>query len=917
MRQYIAGNIIDNLFDVFKNKSSKKLAFKELAKWASHFQVNSKTRFENNEVVYSPFIAILINQLQRGLPTKLNIQALKEIVKSSTILDFEENNESIINVEFINVNDEIEELIFRSLHLMDPRINRNSLEHNYQDSWEGLGSNFEENFLYQDLPKAAGAHFNNNGEFIIQLLVTQRKISNILGENSNLRNIPERVRNNFEEQRSDFSIEFPYYPEKKPKGIVIEVDGPHHDTPEQVFLDTERDKAVANNGWNNTLRIKTSEFNTAQFGTKVKNILLPAIDNEFVNNCLHNYNNPLWTHPIGKEVLQICLIPFGIARIQRMLLESMAHEILPVNQESWKIAVLERDVPCAKLAIDDMLILIESINELTNEPLVLPEIDLHVFSSTEFENSPFQKSSTNPIDEFNTAEYFDLVIDISLLEKSTSPGLILSNSLEVISIRSVHYIDSKRTIATSDSIKYKPVFAELENDSGDEKTVTDKNLEYLLQSFFRKKEFRHGQIPIMNNALQCKSVIGLLPTGSGKSLTYQLSALLQPGICLVIDPIKSLMKDQVDGLLRAHIDSCVFINSTLQGEEKRRALRKMADGEVQFVFVSPERLQMEEFRNLLEDMYHDGLNFSYCVIDEAHCVSEWGHDFRTAYLRLGENAMKYCKTKNLEFVPLFGLTATASYDVLADVQRELSGNDESRRLTEGSVIRSEYTQRQELQYMIEEVTFSPDGISKIWDLKKELGKNKQDRAVRLLKDIPHTIQEMLNNPLTIYNENDWELNENEEGAAFDKIQIKDYNPEEFYDQNNAALIFCPHTKGIFGVTDKFKPEFEARNGYYDLLNIIPGVKAGYFMASGSDSETMNKVIQDESFKNQDRFINNELNLMVATKAFGMGIDKENIRYTIHVNYPSSIESYVQEAGRAGRDGKIALSYILFKHVLNL
>ena len=107
----------------------------------------------------------------------------------------------------------------------------------------------------------------------------------------------------------------------------------------------------------------------------------------------------------------------------------------------------------------------------------------------------------------------------------------------------------------------------------------------------------------MHNALQCKSVIGLLPTGGGKSLIYQLSALLQPGICLVIDPIRSLMKDQVDGLNRNLIDSCVFINSTLQGEAKRKAVRQFAEGEVQFVFISPERLQMEEFRLLLNDMY--------------------------------------------------------------------------------------------------------------------------------------------------------------------------------------------------------------------------------------------------------------------------------------------------------------------------
>jgi len=376
------------------------------------------------------------------------------------------------------------------------------------------------------------------------------------------------------------------------------------------------------------------------------------------------------------------------------------------------------------------------------------------------------------------------------------------------------------------------------------------------------------------------------------------------------------MKDQVDGLNRNQIDSCVYINSTLQGAEKRKAMRKLASGEVQFVFISPERLQMEEFRVLLSDMNAQGLFFSYCIIDEAHCVSEWGHDFRTAYLRLGENAIRYCKTKNQNHIPLFGLTATASYDVLADVQRELSGNDETRRLTEDAIIRSEYSKRNELQYVIEEVTFPSGALNNIWDLKRELSAKKQERAKRILSEIPEIINDFSVSPNSVFNESDWERNENGEQESFSKIQIENYNPTEFYLNNrNAALIFCPHTKGSFGVTDKFKIDKAgmpvSREGYFDILSSQSEINAGYFMGSGNDSDKIGKTIQEESFENQDKFINNELNLMVATKAFGMGIDKENIRCTIHINYPGSIESYVQESGRAGRDRKIALSYILF------
>lgn len=914
MKQYLSGYIIDNLFEVFEPKSSRKKAFKELAKWCSYFQVNSKTGFENNPVDYSSSIAVLINILQRGLPTRLNKHAINYLVNKSSFLSFDDKNESSIVIDYGQLSSEAKEQIFRSLHLIDPRIEKAKLKDNYRQSWEKLGSIFEENFIFDSLPNALGSI----GASFVQLLACQRTISSIVKGAKDLEKEQTRVKNNFEEQRTDFSIEFPYHSTDKPKGIVIEIDGSQHLAAEQIYLDTERDKAVAASGWNNTLRIKTSEFGSYQFEQKIKNILTPIVNNEYVKYCVRNYTNPIWGNEFGKEIIQLCLIPFGIARIQRTIIEAIAHGKLETGKAIWKIAVLERDVPCAQLAIDDLMELIDAINTISIEPIILPKIELSVFSTNEFISSNFHKSNPKPISIFKSDELYDIVIDIAILDRTSGANLVLANSAELISIRSVHYIDTVRTTATAELINYKP-FCIINSDKGNwviEDNRAKEGLEYLLQSIFRKRSFREGQLPIMHNALQCKSVIGLLPTGGGKSLTYQLSSILQPGICLVIDPIKSLMKDQIDGLLRNNIDSCVYINSTLQGEEKRKAMRKMAEGEVQFVFVSPERLQMEEFRNLLNDMFIEGLYFSYCVIDEVHCVSEWGHDFRTAYLRLGENAIKYCKTKNLDYLPLFGLTATASYDVLADVQRELSGNDEKRRLTEEAIIRSEYSRRNELQYVVEEVTFSTGALNTIWDLKRELGSKKQARVKRLLSDIPNKINEFLKNPTTVFRISDWELNEEGEQTAFDNMQIEGYDPAEFYEGNErAALIFCPHTKGPFGVTDKFKIGKDGmpgtREGYYDILSGHDGIRAGYFMGSGNDADTTSMVIQEESFENQDKFINNELNLMVATKAFGMGIDKENIRYTIHINYPGSIESYVQEAGRAGRDKKIALSYILF------
>lgn len=912
IKQFKSGFILDHLLDTFQDGSEQQNNAAQLCYWLSHFDAHSKNNFLSAPATYLPHQAVIVNMLQRGLPTRLNIKALEMIVEASPLLQWNNSGHSICTKWANGVNQNLQQTIFRALHVIDSRINRNSGLDSYHQSWERLDSQFEEAFYYNSFPEAIG----QGGDFIIQLLATQRKISNIIGDKIPQHTLQERVRRNFEEQRTDFSIEFPYKNEHQLSGVVIEVDGSQHNNNEQLYLDTERDKAVALSGWYNTVRLKTSDFNTNSFSSKVRNLIIPSLNVEYIEHLKQNYTNSLLAATNTREILAHTLTPFAIARFQRIFIEAMVHGKLSVSASQWNIAVIERDVPCAFIALEDLKASIHNYNELTEDKFILPQINLEVFSTPEFISCSLHCSgSPKHLQAFNGKIQYDLLLDISVLQRTMPANVVNTASKEVIVIRSAHYINSKLKTATAALIKYHPFAKKTLEEKWIVNNEIKGNLQFFLQSVFRKKDFREGQLPIIHNALQCRSVIGLLPTGGGKSLTYQFSALLQPGISIVIDPIRSLMKDQVDGLRRNMIDSCVFINSTQQGEAKRKAMRKMAEGEAQFVFVSPERLQMEEFRNMLHDMFEQHIYFSYCIVDEAHCVSEWGHDFRTAYLRLGENAMRFCKTANLDTLPIFGLTATASYDVLADVQRELSGDDESKRLDEDAIVRSEFTKRDELQFVVEEVTFPAANINSIWDLKKELGSKKQERVKALLEDIPEKLSHMMQDPLTVFDEEEWSLAPEEKQSAFQNMCIEEYVPHSFYEKSFGALVFCPHTKGNYGVTDKYKVGKDGapvvREGYFDILSNRPSIKAGYFMGSGSDEEGTGKLIQEASFQNQDDFIKSKLNLMVATKAFGMGIDKENIRYTIHVNYPGSIESYVQEAGRAGRDRKLALSYILF------
>ena len=326
----------------------------------------------------------------------------------------------------------------------------------------------------------------------------------------------------------------------------------------------------------------------------------------------------------------------------------------------------------------------------------------------------------------------------------------------------------------------------------------------ILKKYFGYDSFRDGQEEIISSLTGGTDCLAVMPTGSGKSLCYQIPALMFSGITLVVSPLISLMQDQVKMLRELGINAA-YINSSLTEGQIAKALRNAANGMYKIIYVAPERLEGSSFLR-----FAAAADISMLTVDEAHCISQWGQDFRPSYLKIIDFINK------LPHRPVIGaFTATATGEVRDDIARLLS-----------------------------------------------------------LKN-PFTIITGFDRP-NLY----FEVNRNKNKDKF----VLDYIGKH---PNDSGIIYCATRKNVDKLT---------------ALLCENGVKAVRYHAG---------LETDERKKNQDEFIYDESPVIVATNAFGMGIDKSNVRFVIHYNMPQSIENYYQEAGRAGRDGEVSECILLF------
>lgn len=660
-------------------------------------------------------------------------------------------------------------------------------------------SNPAKKFFFEIIPK-----YLEKYRFIQSLILPEAMINEIVDE----------PKEEFIDQCVDF-----YLPQAK---LVIEIDGSQHNQLSQKLLDQTRDQFLRKNGVSvvriearsiinpDSQLLKAIDQIKAHITCSEKKVgfnpRLSLIDKLAEYEKISKKSSLLDYYSLHTQRIKYEFV----MRLQILILSLLQKGVLDIDSKVWNIKITS-DFPNAKnlfaIAYKDVMLWLQNLCKLSKQPFEPPVVTVN------------SKNQLNPIK-----------IDIKLFSRWSEDYL---DDPETIFIRTSYYDDKDFfRVSTADLINYKI------NSTGYKSDLP--YLHYFLKNIFPDfTNFRDGQLQIISYALEGNDCIGIMPTGAGKSLCYQFVCLLQPSINFIVSPLLSLIYDQKTNLDNLKIDRTNFVTSDQKASEKTTVIDNFGNGHYLMIWISPERFQTKAFRENLERINHEKA-FAYAVIDEVHCVSEWGHDFRTSYLNLARTIRKYCPK-----VFLLGLTATASRFVLEDLKKEFEIDTDS--------IKTVSSMRRDNLYF--QIIESPDS-EKYNYLKSILLRKNEDFGGELFKT---------------------------KG-----------------DETKSGIIFTLTVNGRNGCKKVAETLSDDLN-----INIKP------YHGKLNDNR-----IRDNESKNlkkdvQDGFTRNEFPLLVATKAFGMGVNKKNIDYTIHYGLPWSIEAFYQEAGRAGRAEQEADCYIIY------
>lgn len=640
--QYHAAYRLDAVKRTLQTADTEKTEalYRSLARFevSAHYDLGGCTR-EN----VHPLFAILNNIVTRGRPAQAS-PFLEEAFAKLGNRPIDLDGDLRYDVRGLHAED-----VFDALHIIDPRLNLD--ESNYNNKL--LESDVEKTFITRMAPQP-----------LRQLLQPQRNLYSLTKQKAS------------HTQRVDFACEFPY-PTKDEKdfwhnGCVIEIhETLYHSDMEQKRADKQRADDLSAIHWY-CRQVPEEEMDDSHFrflGSEYVETVFKVFDRRFDDD---------WV-----RTLQYVLSPIAVARFQKVVLEAMISRRLDIARNTWSVLVIERDVPCAALALAELKELFHHLTAMSTEytGLKFPDVELTVVSTPEFIDSPLHGETlrlAEVTDELRRKTY-DLIIDISMLrrtdiEKVSFAGFTECRNKCFFHIRSSHYERSTRRMYTTGRITYRPLTVKNIQQQYETLPDTSQHLRYFLQLLFRKNDFIPGMLPVLSRILQNRCTVGLVPANGSKTLIRKLTAMMQPGITVIAVPDTDAVQALHHEWLDAGIDCVTALHADLDRTERERRERLAESSEASIIVLSYDQLGRLLLLQRFGYMRQTGVYFATGILDEAQSLSEWSPDFLPAAILAGQTLYRHTLPQQGE-IALLGLTEQASFDTLFDIEQALSPRD--------------------------------------------------------------------------------------------------------------------------------------------------------------------------------------------------------------------------------------------------
>ncbi len=660
--QLQAGYILEGLPKLFSG--SQRDNVEALAHNLSFFDLQHRGQ-DLKHNVEDPFIYVVHNLISRGLPT-LAPTFIEEII-AATFLNTKKTVDNRGRFSYDFINSELKDDIYRALHIVDPRLGLDDLQQAYafEDDPE---ADLKRKFVFETLPTYVG-------DYIVQLLTVNRSFGSIL-RNYSLARYYEAKRKVLLDKQMDFVLEVPYAETNQFRGLAIEVEKKLLEDDGIMDLD-QRSWSLTQIGWGEIFYLKQSDFysNTVDY-TRLQEFSY----NQYFEYIRKNYERPLYSNSYGLDALQIALTPFEVARIQRVLVEYMLAGILDLNAKEWKIAVIERDIPGAFLAIQDLTMRFNNLFQLAGLRRRMPEVKLDIYYPEEFESAALNilyQGDKFLIEEFNPRKKYDLVIDSSVLRYSGLDIDTLKTAAQNVAlVRSSRFIDSRRRFLSAEPIQYKPFVLEssLSKEQISQVEKLRESFFYFIKNIFRRQSLTDIQVATLSSVLSGNNTLANFPFTGEKTLLYQIVALLQPGLTLILEPLLVSMLDQIDRIKQYRIDAVAYCCANYGDVYKLQYQQDiLLSGAALLTFATGEDLHTNELRHIFKELRKKSFFYTLVVVDHAGFMSPWSITFNYSYYTVSKNIEKFLPYQEKPLI--LALSSGMNYDALADVQWALNIKD--------------------------------------------------------------------------------------------------------------------------------------------------------------------------------------------------------------------------------------------------